>query len=89
MPLEVYLLTMMFTVSAKDEDTGLSYKLGAANTANCTAVSTANQTVTINDHGFRTGDKFTATGNAALNGAGHICLLSKLMTILCSSNIAF
>ena len=61
----------VYSMQLKDEDTGLSYKLGAANTAQAaSAVSTANQTVTINDHGFRTGDKVTATGNAALAGAG-------------------
>ena len=54
----------------KDEDTGLSYKLGSAATASA-AVATANDTVTFTGHGYSvTGDKFTATTNAAFGTAG-------------------
>ena len=45
-------------------------ELGSANSEQTvTAVATANQTFTLADHGFRTGDKFTATANAAFGSA--------------------
>ena len=70
--------TYSFQVS--DEDTGLSYRIGSASggvatAQTVTAVNTANQTFTLADHGFRTGDRFTATANAALGSANTLFIV--------------
>ena len=60
----------VYSFQLKDDDTGLSYKLGSANSEQTvTAVATATHAFTLANHGFRTGDKFTASANAALGSA--------------------
>ena len=58
----------VYSFQLKDDDTGLSYKLGSANSEQTvTAISRTNSTATdayiLANHGFRTGDRFTTNNN--------------------------
>ena len=59
----------VYSFQLTDRDTGLSYKI-KKDAATATAASSANDTVTIANHGFITGDKVTATGNDDIGTAG-------------------
>ena len=58
----------VYSFELTDRDTGLSYRIQKAQ-ASATGVSTANETVTLANHGFITGDKFTTSGNQTLGSA--------------------
>ena len=69
-----------YSFQVTDQDTGLSYRIGSASggvstAQTVTAVDTAAQTFTLADHGFRTGDRFTATANAALTSAATLFIV--------------
>ena len=69
-----------YSFQVTDQDTGLSYRIGSASggvstAQTVTAVSTAAQTFTLADHGFRTGDRFTASANAALGSANTLFIV--------------
>ena len=59
----------VYSLQLTDRDTGLTYRI-AKEAATATAVSSANDTVTIANHGFITGDKITASLNDDLGVAG-------------------
>ena len=64
----------VYSFELSDRDTGLSYRIAKAQQT-VTAVSTANQTFTLANHGFITGDKFTASANAALGSANTLYII--------------
>ena len=64
----------VYSFELSDRDTGLSYRIAKAEQT-VTAVSTANQTFTLANHGFITGDKFTASANAALGSANTLFII--------------
>ena len=64
----------VYSFELSDRDTGLSYRIAKAQQT-VTAVNTANQTFTLANHGFITGDKFTATANAALGSANTLFII--------------
>ena len=64
----------VYSFELSDRDTGLSYKIAKAEQT-VTAVSTANQTFTLANHGFITGDKFTASANSALGSANTLFII--------------
>ena len=64
----------VYSFELSDRDTGLSYRIAKAQQT-VTAVSTANQTFTLANHGFITGDKFTASANTALGSANTLFII--------------
>ena len=67
----------VYSFELTDRDTGLSYRIQKAQ-ASATGVSTANETITLANHGFITGDKFTASGNQTLGSAGTTYFVIKV-----------
>ena len=63
----------VYSFELTDRDTGLSYRIQKAQ-ASATGVSIANDTLTIANHGFITGGKFTTSGNQTL-GSGSPTIL--------------
>ncbi len=58
----------VYSFELTDRDTGLSYRIQKAE-ASSTSTSAANDTITLANHGFITGDKFTASANSDLGSA--------------------